>query len=111
MNKNFGVVFWVHLVLIIFLWLSPLWADWILIVTGIIALHLYWRIFKGCHLTKLEVGNDEDNTFYFFYLSKYLPDLQKKVVKLWVRYYIPIILILIAYIIQEVYFYTPVISF
>jgi len=101
MVKDFGLVFWLHLFLIVLVWISPLWADWVFILFGIITLHIYWFIFQGCHLTKLEAGEDKDNTFYYYYLSKYFSKLNKKRVKTIVRWILPIVILLTAYYIQE----------
>jgi hypothetical protein len=105
------MVFWIHLILIIILWLSPLWADWILILIGIISLHIYWAIFQGCHLTKMETGKDKDMTFYYHHLSRYFPSLEKRKVKMVVRVLIPATLLLIALILQEVLGWKPVLGF
>jgi len=111
MKKDFGSVFWLHLSLIILLWTTSFWIDWILILVGVVILHIYWFFFDGCHLTKLEAGNDKDATFYHHYLSKVFPNLNKKRVKMVVRYLIPIFILIIAYVIQEIYFRIPFINF
>ena len=93
------------------MWLSPLWLSWIWILFGILVLHLYWWIFRGCHLTKIEAGDGEDNTFYHYYLSKKFPNLNKRKVKIWVRYIIPVLLLAVAYLIQENSHWKPLIQF
>lgn len=111
MKKDFGIVFWIHLFLIAIIWLSPLWADWKLILIGIIALHIYWAVFRGCHLTKIEAGDDIDNTFYYYYLSKHIANLDKRKTKFFVRYVIPLIILALAYFLQEFYQWPPFYNF
>jgi hypothetical protein len=110
-NKDFGVIFWVHFTLIVLIWLSPLWLSWDMMLIGILAIHLYWWIFEGCHLTHLEAGKDKDNTFYHYYLSKRFPRLNKRRVKIWVRYIIPVLLLALAYLLQETYNLKPLLWF
>ncbi len=100
MKKDFGLVFWLHLILIIASWSSPFWLSWKLILVGIIVLHIQWLVLDGCYLTQLETGKDEEGTFYHHYLSKLYPRLSKKGVKVVVRYVIPLIILIIAVIVQ-----------
>lgn len=100
MKKDFGLVFWLHLALIIIAWSSPLWLSWKLILVGVIALHVQWLLLDGCYLTQLETGKDGEGTFYHHYLSKLYPRLSKRGVMVAVRYVLPILILGIAFIIQ-----------
>jgi hypothetical protein len=110
MKKDFSIIFWLHLLFILIAWTSPLWFDWKLIVIGVIILALQYLIIGGCYLTFLEAGKDLDETFYHYHLSKTFPKLNKKKVKIFVRYILPILIIVIAYIIQNYLGYKPLIN-
>ena len=110
MKRDFGFVFWSHLILIILAWLSPLWIDWRLIFIGILLLSIQYTILGGCYLTFLETGKDKDMTFYFYHLSKFFPSLNKRKTKLFIRYVLPAILLVIAYVLQVFYGWTPLLK-
>lgn len=101
MKKDFGIIFWLHLILIIAAWTSPLWVDWQLILLGIVALSIQYVVIGGCYLTFKESGKDRDMTFYYYYLSKKYHRLNKRRVKIFIRYILPVLLLAIAYLIQE----------
>ncbi len=110
MKKDFGLVFLLHFLLIVIAWTSPLWVDWELLLVGIFLLSLQYLILGGCYLTFLEAGKDPDMTFYYYYLSKEYPNLNKKKVKAFVRYILPVLLFAIAYLIQEQLGWIPLIN-
>jgi hypothetical protein len=101
MKKSFGAIFWVHLALIVVALSSPFWLSWKFIFLGIVLLQLQWVILDGCYLTQLEAGKDEDVTFWYLYLVKVFPKLNKRRVKVTVRYFIPILLLVVAFLLQK----------
>jgi hypothetical protein len=100
MKKDFGIIFWIHLLLIIAVWTSPFWVDWRIMLVVIVLLNLQFLILGGCYLTFLETGKDRDMTFYYYYLSKFFPHLNKKKTKIFIRYILPFLLLGIALIYQ-----------
>jgi hypothetical protein len=110
MKKDFGIIFWIHLVLVIAVWMSPLWADWKLISIGVILFSLQYLIMGGCYLTFLETGEYKDATFYYHYLSRVFPKLNKRQTKIFVTYILPVILLIIAYVIQTKFGWIPLIG-
>jgi len=70
-QKDFGLIFWVHLILIILLWASPFWLSWKLIILAIVLYYLQLLVFKDCILTKAQFGEKKrSTTFYWYYLTK-----------------------------------------
>lgn len=106
-NKEFGLLFWFHLLLIVLAYISPLWLDWKVILGIIVALQIYYLIRGGCDITFLELGNDTNTTFVWYYLKKIFSKLDQRKTKLFVRIIIPIILIAISFISQKTYGYRP----
>ncbi|OGI90967.1 hypothetical protein A2911_00330 [Candidatus Nomurabacteria bacterium RIFCSPLOWO2_01_FULL_40_15] len=110
-TKEFGLIFWVHLFLIIFFYLSFLYIDWRIILSGIILLQIYYLLRGGCDLTFIQFGDDKNTTFVWYYLHKFLPNLNKKTTKIFIRYIIPSIIFLASFLLQEFIGYIPLIKF
>lgn len=107
MRKDFSFVFWLHLVLIITAWMSPFWADWRLILIGVILLSIQYLIIGGCYLTFLETGKDHKMTFYYYYLSKIFPTISKNKTHFFIRYCSPILILIVAYLLQVQFGWEP----
>lgn len=103
-------IFWIHLILIILSYLSFLYLDWKLILLGAIFLQIYYFYRGGCDLTFKQFGNDKDKTFVGHYLAKLLPGLNQKKAKLFVRYFVPVIILLLAFLFQAVFDYKPLLD-
>jgi hypothetical protein len=103
MKTDFGMIFWIHLILIIALWTSPFWLDWKLIIFGGILYSVQLMIFGDCILTRKQFGTKKRGiTFYYYYLKKMGFNVSSEGVRKFAdRYSFPIILIT-AIIIQEV---------
>jgi hypothetical protein len=110
-NKDFGLLFWIHLILILFAYFSPLWLDWKVILITAIGLQVYYSIRGGCDITFWELGNDTDTTFVWYYLKKIFPKLPQKKTKFFIRIILPILLVLISFLTQYFYLYQPFVSF
>lgn len=110
MKKEFGLIFWIHLILIILSYSSFLYLDWKLIVLGIVLLQIYYIFRGGCDLTFREFGNDKDTTFVWYYLRKLFPNLNQHKTKIFVRYVFPILLIVISFYTQKILNYSPIIN-
>jgi len=110
-KKEFGLIFWIHLFLIIFSYLSFLYIDWKIIVLVVLLLQIYYLLRGGCDLTFSEFGNDKNITFVWYYLSKLFPNLNQKTTKIFIRYVLPIFLILVSFLLQKIFDYTPLIKF
>lgn len=110
-NKDFGFLFWFHLILIIPAYISPLWLDWKFILIAVIGLQAYYSIRGGCDLTFWELGNNTDTTFVWYYLKKIFPNLSQKRTKFFIRIILPIVLVLVSFITQYLFQYQPFVSF
>lgn len=109
-EKDFGLLFWLHLGLILFAYVSPLWLNWKIIVGVVVVLQLYYALRGGCDITFWEFGDDKDTTFLWYYLRKIFPTLDQKKTKFFVRIIVPALVILIALISQIVFNYHPYMS-
>ena len=109
-EKDFGLLFWLHLGLILFAYVSPLWLNWKIIVGVVVVLQLYYALRGGCDITFWEFGDDKDTTFLWYYLRKIFPTLDQKKTKFFVRIIVPVLVILIALISQIVFNYHPYMS-
>jgi hypothetical protein len=111
MKKDFGILFWFHLFLIIIAYFSPIWFDWKIVCAGIVVLEIYYYFRGGCDVTFLELGKDEDITFAWYYLVKIFPKLHKRKTKFFLDYILPVILIISSFVSQVIYSYQPFIKF
>jgi len=110
-QKAFGIIFWLHLLIIIFAYSSPFWLDWKIIIIIIVGLQTYYWVRGGCDLTFWELGNDTNTTFVWYYLQKIFPRLNKRKTKFFIRIVLPIFLIITSFTSQVFYNYYPYISF
>ena len=102
MKKDFGLIFWIHLVLIILVWLSPFLLSWYIILFFILLYHFQLFVFGDCILTKRQFKNRKrSETFYSYYLSKMGMRINKKRLVFFLDYVLPIILFFVSYVIQK----------
>ena len=111
MKKEFGLFFWIHLTLLILAYLSPLFVDWKIIVSGVVLLQIQYWLINGCYLTHLEMGKDRNQVFVWYYLQKLYPTLNPKTTKFTVRVIVPILLVIFALILQTKLGFTPLLHF
>ncbi len=98
--KYFGLVFWIHLILVLFAYLSPFLFNWKLILLGIIILFIQYNLIGGCILNKIQFDKTKDITFLYPYLKMLGLNINPYKFKIFIRYYLPFILLLIAIIWQ-----------
>jgi hypothetical protein len=100
----------IHFLLILIAILSPILFDWRLILVVIILLWLEYFILGSCFLTQKQFGKeDKDMTFWFYMLRKLKINTNKRKLKIFVRYILPIIIIFLAIISQELFKNKPLI--
>ncbi len=107
--KYFGLVFWIHLILVLFAYLSPFLFNWKLIILGIIILFIQYSLIGGCILNKIQFDNTRDVVFLYPYLKMLGLNLDAYKFKIFIRYCLPFILLLIAIIWQVLLNKTPLI--
>jgi len=100
----------VHFLLIIVAIFSPFIFSWWIIVLGSVILWLQYYFVGNCVLTKKQFSSkDKDMTYWYFILSKFFPNINKKKVKKIVRNILPVSIILLSIIIQVIFGFDPVI--
>lgn len=108
-TKYFGFIFWVHLVLILFAYSSPFLFSWKLIVIGVIVLFIQYSLIGGCVLNKIQFNNTKDTTFLYPYLKMLgFKKINPYKFKIFIRYYLPFILLFIAIIWQVIFNKNPI---
>jgi len=108
-TKDFGFIFWVHLILILIAYSSPFLFRWQLILTGILLLFFQQMIFQGCLLTHAQLGKDPYMTFYYPYLTLLGFNINKKKLKFLMTWIIPILVLSFALIWQIIFNIKPLI--
>ncbi len=109
MKKEFGIFFWIHILVLIPAYLSPIFFDWKIIIIGVIALQIQYWVIGGCIITHLEMGKGENKVFIWYYLRKIIPNLDPKKTKFVIRVIVPISLVIIALILQVQFDFKPLI--
>ena len=110
MKNDFGLLFWIHLILIILVWLSPFWLSWKLILFFIFLYYLQLVIFKGCLLTQSQFNiKGREMIFYHYYLTKFGFKIGKEKARIFVDYILPWIILIAAIIIQTRFSIFPLI--
>lgn len=101
-KNNFGIIFWLHLILILIAYSSPILFRWQLIFFGVLFLFLQQIIFQGCLLTHAQFGKDPDMTFYYRYLTLMGFRVNKKKLKFLMAWIMPLIVFSISLLLQKV---------
>lgn len=71
-KKDYGLIFWIHLIVNLVLYFSWILFSWWIILIGEIILQLQYQIFGGCVLTKAEFGKEKNDTSCIgYYLEKW----------------------------------------
>ncbi len=109
MKKEFGIYFWLHLLVLIPAYISPLLFDWKLVILGSALLEIQYYLIGGCFLTHLQLGKDKNETFVWYYLHKIFPSMDAAKTKFIVRIIVPVVLITAAFILQVQYNFKPLI--
>ena len=91
-----------HLSLILCAYSSPFWLDWRLILFGILLYYAQNMISGGCILTKAQFGSNQEG-FYYHYLKKLGLRLDQRQTNFVVDYVIPVIILSVAILCQEVF--------
>lgn len=107
-KNDFGPLFYLHLALILFTYLSPFLFNFYIILGGVVLLQLQYMVFGGCVLTHAELGNAKYQTFYYHYLSKYFPQLQPKSVWIFSTYILSALGIILS-LVLKIFLFQPLI--
>ena len=106
--EYFGFVFWIHLILIILAYLSPFLFSFKIMIVLVLLYYLQIIIFNGCKLTEIQFGKQSYFTFYYPYLRKLGFNVSKKFVYYLMRWWMPLIILLISFVL-DILNYKPLI--
>lgn len=98
--KYFGLIFWLHLIIILFACFSPFLFSWEIIVVVSILLFIQYYLIGGCVLNKMQFDDIKDVVFLYRYLRMLGLKLNRYKFKIFIRYILPFILLFIAIIWQ-----------
>lgn len=71
-KRDFSIVFWVHLALILTIWASPVLFPWSAIAIGIPLYYLQIGVLGECVLTRAEFGTFKPTYGFYGHYSKYI---------------------------------------
>lgn len=106
-SKDYGIIFWLHLVINIIFLASFILFSWWIILVGVILLELQFIILKGCILSKAEFGKDEACVPYYFKKWGFIKDKDKT--KIFIRYILPFIILGLAILSQLMFNHQPLV--
>lgn len=111
MNKDYGSIFWIHLLIILIAYLSPLLFSWYIILIGAILLQAIQFAMEGCFFTIKQFGKENETLTYIgYYLQKWgIIKRNTRFTKIFIRYISKIIVVIIALVIQIIFNYKPLI--
>jgi hypothetical protein len=110
---NYYIIFLLHLLLIIAVWLSPLLLDYRILTCFYVLYIVQLLVFKGCILSQAQFGSSskrsEQESFYYHYLTKLGFKWSKAQVNIFVDTVLPLVLITTGFILQYFYDFLPLI--
>ena len=107
-KKDYGLIFWIHLLVILCWYISPLFFTWYLLLLGTAFSYLQGFVIGGCILSHKQFGKEADETFFRYYLNKLGLNISKNTAKIIFFWLEPIIIPVIAFIIQTVFHFKPI---
>ncbi len=107
-KKDFGLIFWAHLLVILLWYISPLFLTWYWLLFGTALSYLQGIIIGGCILSHKQFGEDSGETFWRYYLNKLGLNMSKRAAKIVFFWLEPVAIPLIAFIIQDIYYVIPI---
>ena len=102
-NKKdlFNFTFFIHIILEILSFLSPLLFSWWLVIIGFILMHIQFKIFGTCVLNKIQFKKHKGDSVFLYPYAKMLGiNISFKNMRFLMRYIIPLLLIIISIIWQ-----------
>jgi len=100
-RKEFGLIFWLHLIIILAIYSSPFWLSWKIVILFVLLYYFQLWFLGNCLLTKWEFDEvKRDTTFYSHYLSKLGLNFDKRKLKLFLDYFMPWAILAVALIYQ-----------
>ncbi|MBP7708404.1 hypothetical protein KA107_01865 [Candidatus Pacearchaeota archaeon] len=107
-KSDFGLVFWIHLLVILFWYSCPFLFSWYWLLIGVAFSYLQGLFIGGCVLTYKQFGKNTDETFFRYYFNKLGIPLGKKVAKIIFFWIEPIFIFLVAVLWQVTFGNLPI---
>jgi hypothetical protein len=107
-NNDYNSIFWTHRLVILLWYVSPLFFTWYWLLLGTAFSYLQGILIGGCILSHKQFGEEADETFFRYYLNKLGFNMSKKMAKIIFFWLEPIIIPVIAFVIQIVWHYKPI---
>jgi hypothetical protein len=100
-KNDFGLLFWVHLLVILIYISTPFWLGWQWVLLLVALFYLQNKLFKNCVLTNAQLKDREDvdeseRSFYTYYFQK----AGLKVNPRWVKKYFAYTLLWVFFIVS-----------
>lgn len=105
-KSDFGLIFWIHLIIILFWYASPFLLTWYFMLIIVCFSYAQGILIKGCILTKAQYG-EEGTTFWAETLERMGIKVNKKVFMIIFFWLEPIIFFAIGLIVQLVFNFKP----
>ena len=103
-HDDFGLLFWIHLILILLVWASPFLLGWKVILFFIILYYVQITLFKECLLSREQFNGKKERTiFYHYYLGMMGIKVDKENARIFVDYVVPWIIFILAIVLQIVF--------
>jgi hypothetical protein len=102
-QAEYGPIFWIHLVVISFCWLSPLLMSWQFVAIGVGLYYLQMLFIGACVFTILQYGNHMDarkRSFVTHYLGKLGFDFKNESVSWFHDTFVPVSILCLALVLQ-----------
>lgn len=99
-QKDFGSIFWFHLVFILFTYATPILFSYWLVIVGVALLQLQYYVFGGCVLTHAELGTKKYQSFYYHYLHPAFPRLKQRPVWIFSTYILSGLGVMVSLVLQ-----------
>lgn len=107
-KTDHGFNFWFHLFITVLAWIGPFLFTWYLMITAYMIVLVQFMIFGRCLLNKSHgLEDDGESTFYSYLLEQVGFKPERKVLRVWVRNYIYIILTAVTVLWQLVLGFEP----
>jgi len=108
-NKDFGLIFWIHLFVLFLMYSSPFLFSWQLILIGVVLYFFQLLVFGGCVLTIKELGSERKEGFNAHYLRKLGFKVNETKLKIFLSL-VPWFILFVAVVWQVILKHTPFIE-
>lgn len=113
-HHDFGIIFCMHFTLVLIFWLLPFLVNWKLVLLSAFLYYIneiVWRLTIGiCPLTSIQFNTrTKDETFYYYYLTKYFKlKVDKRDTNFFASWFIPIFILMVSLVWQIILGFRPI---